>query len=235
MSVNPPSEDSPSEILDQHYTDAAPDMDVEKLIWASEQLIERHGAATKAAEGVKPGPSSVRLWSRLNRLPDDILGYVFMEKISPTSADIIRKLESTRNQRLISMVTIEESLSKDYVTLLQQEISDEDKTAEEAINSVIGESKSLRSVTMGFDENIYLKLWVEAGRRQCTIAELCERLVRERIEQIMGTEKEIQNKTAEIQDAAIEAQASAEEFSRKLGNLNQSINELNKKINDERL
>jgi Skp family chaperone for outer membrane proteins len=229
------SADSPSEVINQHYTDAAPNMDVDELIWASEQLIKKHGTATKAAEKVKPGPSSVRLWNRLNRLPDDILGYVLMEQISPTSADIIRRLESTRSQRLATMVTIEESLSEDYVNLLQREISDENKTAEEAIESVVGESKSLRSVTMGFDESTYFKLWIEAGQRQCTIAELCERLIRERIGQIMGTEKEIQNKSKQIQDAASEAQASAEEFSRKLENLSQSVNELHQKMDDERL
>jgi len=77
------STDSPAEIIDQHYTDPAPDKEVEELIWASEQLIDKYGSASSAAEETKASSHSINLWTRVGRLPDDILGYVYMGEISP--------------------------------------------------------------------------------------------------------------------------------------------------------
>lgn len=224
------STDSASEVINQHYTEAAPDRDSEELIWASEQLIEEYGSAKRAAEETKASSHSINFWVRLNRLPDDILGYVHMGKISPSSADVIRRLDSKRDQRLVSIVTAEESLPQKYVELLQKEISEEGKTAEEAINSVVGETTVLRSVTMGFDEAVHLELWAEAGRRQCTVAELCETLIHERIKQITDIEPTIQNKTEQVQEITNEAQDSAEEFANKLAALSQSIEEIHDEL-----
>jgi hypothetical protein len=222
------STDSPSEVINQHYTDAAPDRDVKELIWASEQLIDEYGSASRAAEETKASSHSINLWTRLNRLPDDILGYVYMGKISPSSADVIRRLDSSQDQRLVSIVTIEESLPQKYVELLQKEISDRDKTAEEAIESVVGEATVLRSVTIGFDEDTHLELWAEAGRRQCTVAELCEKLIHERIEYITSTQQTFENKAKQIQKITKEAQENANEFAEKLEELNHSVGELRK-------
>lgn len=227
------STDSPSEIIDQHVTDPAPDRDIKDLIWASEQLIDEYGSASRAAEETKASSYSINLWTRLGRLPDDILGYVCMDEIAPTSADIIRRLESSRDQRLVAIVTIEESLSQKYVNLLQKEISDGGKTTEEAIESVVGETTTLRSVTLGFDEDTYLELWAEAGRRQCNIAELCEKLIHERIEQITNIEQPLENKTKRFQKVTNEAQESTEEFINKLKKLDNSVDELQEKVDHE--
>lgn len=227
------STDSPSEIINQHYTDPAPDRDVKELIRASEQLIDEYGSASRAAEETKASSHSINLWTRLGRLPDDILGYVHMDEISPSSADIIRRLESSRDQRLVAIVTVEESLPQKYVELLQKEISDGGKTTEEAIESVVGETTVLRSVTLGFDEDTHLELWAEAGRRQCNVAELCEKLIHERIEQITNTEQTLGNKTERIRKVTNEAQESAKEFIAKLDELDKSVDELQEKIDDE--
>lgn len=227
------SADSPSEVINQHYTDAAPDKNPQELIWASKRLIDEYGSASRAAEETKASSHSINLWTRLGRLPDDILGYVYMGEISPSSADIIRRIDSTRDQRLVSIVTVEESLPQKYVELLQTEISDEAKTAEEAIESVVGETTVLRSVTLGFDANTHLELWAEAGRRQCNVAELCEKLIHERLEQIAHTEQTVSNKTERIREITDEAQESAEEFIEKLDELDQSVNELREEIYDE--
>lgn len=227
------STDSPSEIINQHYTDPAPDREVEELIWASEQLIDEYGSASRAAEETKASSHSINQWTRLGRLPDDILGYVYMDEISPSSADVIRRIDSTRDQRLVSIVTIEESLPKKYVELLQKEISDEGKTAEEAIDSVVGDTTVLRSVTLGFDADTHLELWAEAGRRQCGVAELCEKLIHERIEQITGTEQTLAHKTEMVRERTNEAQESAREIIDKLGELERSVDELQDEINDE--
>lgn len=225
--------DSPSEVLNQHYTDAAPDRDTEELIWASTQLVEEYGSARRVAEETKASSHSINQWNRLGRLPDDILGYVYMGELSPSSADIVRRLDSKRDQRLVSIVTVEESLPQKYVELLQKEITEEGKTVEKAIESVVGDMTVLRSVTMGFDEDIHLELWAEAGRRQCNIAELCEMLIRERIEQITGAEKSLHNRAEQIQEVTSEAQNSAKEFVQRLDELNQSITELREQMKDE--
>ena len=227
------STDSPSEVINQHYTDPAPDREVEELIWASERLIDEYGSASRAAEETKASSHSINQWTRLGRLPDDILGYVYMGEISPSSADVIRRIGSTRDQRLVSIITVEELLPKKYVELLQKEISDEGKTAEEAIESVVGETTVLKSVTLGFGADTHLELWAEAGRRQCTVAELCEELIHERIEQITNTEQTLANKTERVQVITNEAQESAEEFTLKLDELDQRVDELREEINDE--
>lgn len=227
------SADSPSEVIDQHYTDPAPDRDAEELIWASEQLVDEYGTASRAAEETKASSHSINLWTRLGRLPDDILGYVYMGEISPSSADIIRRIDSTRDQRLVSVVTVEESLPQKYVDLLQKEISIEGKDAEEAIESVVGETTKLRSVTLGFDPDTHLKLWAEAGRRQCSVAELSEKLIHERIEQIADTEQTLKNKSERVREVTNEAQESAEEFISKLNELDRSVDELQEEIDDE--
>lgn len=227
------STDSPSEVIDQHYTDPAPDREVEELIWASERLVDEYGSASRAAENTKASSHSINQWTRLGRLPDDILGYVFMGKISPSSADIIRRIDSTRDQRLVSIATVEESLPQKYVDLLQKEISNGGKTAEEAIESVVGETTVLRSVTLGFDSDTHLELWAEAGRRQCGVAELCEKLIHERIEQITGTEQTLTDKAEVVRKRTNEAKESARDIINKLNELDQSVGELHEEINDE--
>jgi hypothetical protein len=133
----------------------------------------------------------------------------------------------------VSIATVEESLPQKYVNLLQKEISNEGKTAEEAVESVVGETTVLRSVTLGFDSDTHLELWAEAGRRQCSVAELCEKLIHERIEQITGTEQTLTDKTETVQERTNEAQESARDIINKLNELDRSVTELQEEINDE--
>jgi F0F1-type ATP synthase membrane subunit b/b' len=224
------SADSPTEVIDQHFTDPAPDRSTEELIWASEKLIEKYGSASKVAEETKASSHSINMWNRLGRLPDDILGYVYMGELSPSSADIIRRLDSDNDRRLVSMVTIEESLPEKYIKLLQKQISNEGKGAQEAIKSVVGETTVLRSVTLGFDEDTHIELWAEAGRRQCSVAELCEKLIHERIEQITGANQAIENRSETVQEQTNKAQENATELIENLEELNQSVAELREEI-----
>lgn len=224
----------PEEVINQHYTDAAPDRTPEELVRASQLLVDHYGSASKAAEETKASSHSLLLWNRLNDLPDDILGYVYMEKISPTTADIIRRLESERAQRLVSIVIIEEDLPQKYVELLEEEISEKDTPPEEAIESVIGEMTTLRSITLGLDKELHTQLWAEAGRRQCSnVAELCETLIYERIEQITEIEPNINSSAKTIQKESQDLEEQLSEFSERLDDFNESIAELRDQIEHE--
>jgi hypothetical protein len=227
------SADSPTEVIDQHYTDPAPDKDVEELIWASKELLDRYGKASKVAEETKASSHSINMWNRIGRLPDDILGYVYMGEIAPSSADIIRRIDSNYDRRLVSIVTIEESLPKKYIKLLHKEISDKGKDAEEAIQSVVGDTTVLRSVTLGFDEETHINLWAEAGRRQCDVAELCESLIHERLEQITSTQQTLEDKTEIVEEKTNKAQESATELIENIEELNHEVENLREEVNNE--
>ena len=229
------SADSPLEVINQNYTEPAPDREIKELIWASDQLINKYGTASRAAEETKIGPQSLNKWSRLNRLPDDILGYVCMGEISPSSADIIRRIQSTQDQRLVSIITVQEDLPQKYVRLLQKEISEGEKSTEAAIESIVGETATLRSVTLGFDPQTYHELWAEAGRRQCSVAKLCEQLIHERITQITTVEQSLLDETDRIQEINEEATQSAEDLIKRIDELDQSLRDLREIITNERV
>lgn len=219
------SADSPAEVIDQHIADDRPNKDTEELVAASEKLVARYDSTTRAAEETDASRSALSQWTRLGRLPDGILGHVYMGELPQTSADIIRRIESGRNQRLISIATIQESLGGEYVKLLENEISDEEKTAEEAIESELGEVTKLRSVTLGFDRDTYLRLWSVAGRRRCSVSELCEELITERLDRI-DDEQIALRKATQMQDATHETLEEVTDFIETLEEFDGSIDEL---------
>lgn len=171
------------DLINEHFG-GGNNIEEETLVEASQTLIEEYGSATNAAKQTEASTHSLQFWNRIGSLSEAIQGYVFMGELAATKADIIRRVDSERAQHQIALVTIEEDLSQEYVRNIVTEVQEADRDATDVIEEMIGDIRKLHTATIGFEEDLNLQIWVEAGRRRTSKAELCQELVKERMQEI---------------------------------------------------